>query len=172
VREDFAERLQRLLGEFPETRPGDLEIEIVETSSLENFNAVNKVIQQCRALGVRFGLDDFGTGYSSLTYLRQLPLDYLKIDMSFVRGMLENPDDLAIVKGVLGLADSLNLPVIAEGVETLQHRNKLMTLGCEFGQGYWLSRPVSGEDLAAWMAHWQEALPEMAPVSGNLVGPV
>lgn len=172
VREDFAERLRRLLGEYPETRPGDLEIEIVETSSLENFNAVNKVIQQCRTLGVRFGLDDFGTGYSSLTYLRQLPLDYLKIDMSFVRGMLDNPDDLAIVKGVLGLADSLDLPVIAEGVETLQHRNKLMTLGCEFGQGYWLSRPVSGEDLEVWMSQWQEALPEMAAVSGNLVGPV
>ena len=91
VREDFAERLKQLLAEFPATVAGDLEIEIVETSSLENFNAVNKVIQQCRALGVRFGLDDFGTGYSSLTYLRQLPLDYLKIDMSFVRGMLGYP---------------------------------------------------------------------------------
>lgn len=167
VRPDFAERLADLLSQYPAIPPADLEIEIVETSSLENFQAVNAVIGQCRDLGVRFGLDDFGTGYSSLTYLRQLPLDYLKIDMSFVRGMLDNPDDLAIVRGVLGLADSLKLPVIAEGVETSRHRDTLVELGCHFGQGYWMSRPISGDEMATWIVQWRGfavAVPE-EPVS-------
>lgn len=157
VQSDFVPRLESILAEYPEIRPGDFEIEIVETSSLEDFQSVSGVIDQCRKLGVRFGLDDFGTGYSSLTYLRQLPLDYLKIDMSFVRGMLDNPNDLSIVRGVLGLAGSFNLPVIAEGVETADHYDVLIDLKCDYGQGYWLSRPIPGDELLQWAAHWRQS---------------
>ncbi|WP_150913511.1 GGDEF and EAL domain-containing protein [Marinobacter halotolerans] len=162
AQKDFVDRLKGILAGFPELQPGDFEIEIVETSSLEDFQSVSGVIEQCRALGVTFGLDDFGTGYSSLTYLRQLPLDYLKIDMSFVRGMLENPDDLSIVRGVLGLAKSFNLPVIAEGVETSAHYDVLIDLECDYGQGYWLSRPIPGDALLRWASQWRK------PVVGAL----
>ncbi|MBO6850783.1 MAG: EAL domain-containing protein [Marinobacter sp.] len=158
MQSDFVETLQRILEAFPEILPGDFEIEIVETSLLEDFPTVAAVIDQCQHLGVSFGLDDFGTGYSSLTYLRQLPLDYLKIDMSFVRDMLDNPNDLSIVKGVIGLAKSFNLPVIAEGVETSEHRDMLLDLDCDYGQGYWLSRPISGNDLLEWGTHWHPSL--------------
>ncbi|TGN41665.1 EAL domain-containing protein [Marinobacter confluentis] len=156
AQDNFVERLGAILQEFPELEPGDFEIEIVESSSLEDLRAVSRVINACRALGVRFGLDDFGTGYSSLTYLRQLPLDYLKIDMSFVRAMLDNPDDLSIVKGVLGLAKSFNLPVIAEGVETSAHYDLLISLGCDYGQGFWLSRPIPPDALFKWAKRWRK----------------
>jgi len=153
---EFVERLGSILAEFPNLETGVFEIEIVETTSMEDLQTISGVINECRALGVRFGLDDFGTGYSSLTYLRQLPLDYLKIDMSFVRGMLDNPDDLPIVRGVLGLAKSFNLPVVAEGVETAAHYDFLISLGCDFGQGFWLSRPIPGEALFQWAQQWRK----------------
>ena len=153
---EFVERLGSILAEFPNLETGVFEIEIVETTSMEDLQTISGVINECRALGVRFGLDDFGTGYSSLTYLRQLPLDYLKIDMSFVRGMLDNPDDLSIVRGVLGLAKSFNLPVVAEGVETAAHYDFLISLGCDFGQGFWLSRPIPGEALFQWAQQWRK----------------
>jgi EAL domain-containing protein (putative c-di-GMP-specific phosphodiesterase class I) len=92
-------------------------------------------MQACQDIGVRFALDDFGTGYSSLTHLKHLPADQLKIDKSFVHDMLEDPFDLAILKGVLGLADAFQREVIAEGVETPAHIERLLELGCELAPG-------------------------------------
>jgi EAL domain-containing protein (putative c-di-GMP-specific phosphodiesterase class I) len=105
---------------------------------------------------VDFSLDDFGTGYSSLTYLRRLPVTQLKIDQSFVRDMLEDADDLAILKGVIGLARAFNREVIAEGVETLAHGQALLALGCELAQGYGIARPMPGSDIPGWARAWTQ----------------
>jgi diguanylate cyclase (GGDEF)-like protein/PAS domain S-box-containing protein len=153
--DDFAARLTQLLQRYPQVAPRQLELEILETSALEDIAQVFQAILACQALGVRFALDDFGTGYSSLTHLRHLPAEVIKIDQSFVRDMLEDCDDLAIVKGVIGLAAAFRRDVIAEGVETSAHGEQLLLLGCEMAQGYGIARPMPAADLPAWVAHWR-----------------
>jgi len=105
--------------------------------------------------GVLFALDDFGTGYSSLTYLKRLQVDLLKIDQSFVRDMLDDPDDMAILQGVIGLAGAFRRSVIAEGVETIAHGTLLLQLGCDLGQGFGIARPMPADLFPAWAASWQ-----------------
>jgi EAL domain-containing protein (putative c-di-GMP-specific phosphodiesterase class I) len=117
-------------------------------------------------MGLRFALDDFGTGYSSLTYFRKLPIDELKIDQSFVRDMLNHPDDLGLVASVVHLAQAFNRPVIAEGVETEQHGALLVKLGCHLGQGYGISRPMPADLLDDWIAHWQGPAGWRFPAAG------
>jgi EAL domain-containing protein (putative c-di-GMP-specific phosphodiesterase class I) len=102
-------------------------------------------------MGIAFALDDFGTGYSSLTYLKQLPAETLKIDRSFVHDMLSNRDDLAIVKGVIALAKAFRRKVIAEGVETTEHMDKLKRLGCDSVQGFGIARPMPAADFLPWI---------------------
>ena len=153
--EDFPQRLAALLSEHPEVNPCQLDLEVLETSALQDLEQVSGVMAACRALGVTFSLDDFGTGYSSLTYLRRLPAMTLKIDQSFVRDMQGNPEDLAIVKGVVGLAFNFHRKVIAEGVETRAHGTQLLALGCELAQGYGIARPMPGADIPAWVANWR-----------------
>jgi len=152
---NFVERLIALMSAYPQITPGCLELEILETSALEDMNGVTQVIETCRKLGLKFALDDFGTGYSSLTYLKHLPVNMLKIDQSFVRGMLDNPDDVAILDGVLGLARAFRRQVIAEGVETIAHGAMLLQLGCELAQGYAIARPMPASALQAWSATWR-----------------
>jgi diguanylate cyclase (GGDEF)-like protein len=151
----FAARLAELLGTHPEVLPHCLQLEVLETSALKDVSRVTKTMKACQALGVSFALDDFGTGYSSLTYLRRLPAATLKIDQSFVRDMLDDPDDLAIVQGVIGLAKSFRCSVIAEGVETAAHGEQLLRLGCEVAQGYGIARPMPAADLPSWVQRWQ-----------------
>jgi diguanylate cyclase (GGDEF)-like protein/PAS domain S-box-containing protein len=153
--DDFPVRLAKLLAAHPEVKPGELELEILETSALEDIAKVSKVMHACNALGVPFALDDFGTGYSSLTYLKHLPAELLKIDQSFVRDMLDDPDDLAIVEAVIGLATAFRRNVIAEGVETAAHGALLCRLGCRLAQGYGVARPMPAADLPAWAASWR-----------------
>ena len=153
--EDFVERLREILAAHPTIPASDLEMEVLETSALEDVARVSDVIESCRELGVLFSLDDFGTGYSSLTYLKRLSVNQLKIDQSFVRDMLDDPDDLAILGGVLSLATAFHREVIAEGVETVAHGTMLLQLGCELAQGYGIARPMAGEDLPAWVRSWQ-----------------
>ena len=150
---NFVERLRAILAAHPKVRPGDLELEVLETSALELAGA-SRVLDACRGFGVLFALDDFGTGFSSLTYLRRLPVDQLKIDQSFVRDMLEDPDDLAIIEAVLGLASAFHRQVIAEGVETVAQGELLLRLGCELAQGYAIARPMPAADLPGWSAAW------------------
>ena len=116
---------------------------------------VSGILHACRAEGVLFSVDDFGTGYSSLTYLKHLPAETLKIDQSFVRGMLSDPDDMAIVSGVIGLAKAFGRKVIAEGVETDAHGEKLIALGCPVAQGYGIARPMPAEQMAQWVKRWK-----------------
>ena len=151
---NFVDRLRAMLAEHPDVRPGDLELEVLETSALEDLAGVSKVIEACRAIGVKFSLDDFGTGYSSLTYLKHLPVTLLKIDQSFVRDMMNDADDLAILEGVLGLAATFRRQVIAEGVESVDHGSMLLQLGCEQAQGYGIARPMPAHELPGWSAAW------------------
>lgn len=154
-RQDFIERLEVLLDRHPDIGPGRLELEVLETSALGNLEHVAAVIRGCRRLGVRFALDDFGTGYASLAYLKHLPANVLKIDQTFVRDMLEDPDDLAILEGVIGLAKAFRREVVAEGVETLLHGRRLLQLGCETAQGYGIARPMPADTVPGWVRAWR-----------------
>jgi diguanylate cyclase (GGDEF)-like protein/PAS domain S-box-containing protein len=147
----FVERLKALLAKHPNVSPDQLELEILETAALDDIAVVAEIFAQCRQFGVRFSLDDFGTGYSSLTYFRRLPADVLKIDQSFIRDMLEDPDDMAIVQGVIGLTHAFKRIAIAEGVETEAHGLALLELGCELGQGYGIARPMPADQLPDWI---------------------
>ncbi len=164
---DFVSRLRTLLARHPGVSAGELELEILETSALEDFAGVSQVMATCRELGIVFALDDFGTGYASLTYLKQLPVAVLKIDQSFVHDMLDDPDDLAILEGVLGLATAFRRQTIAEGVETLAHGEMLLRLGCEWAQGYAIARPMLAPDFRRWVGTWDSppAWKALKPVS-------
>ena len=132
-----------------------LQIEILESSALGDLSAISTIIETCQgALGVKVALDDFGTGYSSLTHLRSLPVDTIKIDQSFVRDMLDDPSDYAIIDGIIGLSDSFNREVIAEGVETTNHGLMLLMMGCEEAQGYGVSKPMPADDFPQWLADY------------------
>ena len=139
---DFADHLRARLAAHPLVKPSSLELEVLETSALQDVMQASQVLNACREIGVSIGLDDFGTGYSSLTYLKRLPANVLKIDQSFVRDMLEEPDNLTILEGVLGLAAAFRRDVIAEGVETVDHGLMLLHMGCEIAQGYGIARPM------------------------------
>ena len=154
-RPDFIDRLREILARHPTLRAGDLELEILETSALEDLSGVSRVIRNCRALGINFALDDFGAGYSSLTYLKRLPMSMLKIDQSFVRDMRDNPDDLAILEGIISLASAFRRKVIAEGVETIAHGRLLLQLGCQLAQGFGIARPMPAEELPEWAKSWR-----------------
>ncbi|MCF8159231.1 MAG: EAL domain-containing protein [Polaromonas sp.] len=152
---DFVERLQAILAKHPQVQPGRIELEVLETSALNDIVQVAQVIDDCAGIGVKFALDDFGTGYSSLTYLKRLRVALLKIDQSFVRDMLDDPDDLAILQGIIGLAAAFQREVIAEGVETVAHGTALLRLGCELAQGYGIARPMPPDQLPAWSVNWR-----------------
>jgi EAL domain-containing protein (putative c-di-GMP-specific phosphodiesterase class I) len=152
---DFAYKLRELLANHRTVHAGNLELEILETSALEDIAATAEILEACRSLGVHFAIDDFGTGYSSLTYLRHLPVETLKIDQTFVRDMMDDSNDLSIVKGVIGLARAFDRVAIAEGVETIAHGTRLIELGCELAQGYEIARPMAADRLADWCISWR-----------------
>jgi EAL domain-containing protein (putative c-di-GMP-specific phosphodiesterase class I) len=152
---DFVEKLALAIKEHPMSNSSPLQLEILETSALGEMADVLTTIEACLDLGVSFSLDDFGTGFSSLTYLKKLPAELLKIDQSFVRDMLIDPDDRAIVLGVIGLAFAFNRQVIAEGVETIDHGTQLLSMGCELAQGYGIARPMPAKKFPAWVADWE-----------------
>ena len=152
---DFTDRLADLLRAYPHIDPSHLELEILETSALQDLDRVSRILKDCRAFGVIFALDDFGTGYSSLTYLKQLPAQILKVDQSFVRDILDDPEALTLLEGVLGLATAFRRQLIAEGVETVEHGLMLLRMGCELAQGYGIARPLPASELPGWAARWR-----------------
>jgi len=151
---EFPDQLQALLAEHPELPASRLCIEILESSAVDDFASVIRLINISASLGVRFALDDFGTGYSSLTYLRRLPVNVLKIDQTFVRDMLRDPDDLTIVEGVVGLGTAFHHEVIAEGVESADHVLMLMEMGCYRVQGFGIARPMPADQTLAWIKNF------------------
>ena len=150
----FAMRLRERFAAHPTIRPDQFELEVLETSALEDMGNASKIMQACCEVGVHFAPDDFGTGYSSLIYLKRLPVDIIKIDQSFVYDMLNDPEDLSIIEGVVGLAKSFNRQVIAEGVETAGQGERLMRLGCDLAQGCAIASPMPASDLPGWAAAW------------------
>lgn len=161
---DFAESLRSLLAAHPSIPPARLELEVLETSALHDVARVSHVLASCREIGVSISLDDFGTGYSSLSWFKRLPVNTLKIDRSFVRDVLDDPEDLSILEGVLGLATAFDRLAIAEGVETVAHGRLLLQLGCIYGQGNGIALPMPGDILPAWSAAWNPD-PEWANVA-------
>jgi diguanylate cyclase (GGDEF)-like protein/PAS domain S-box-containing protein len=165
---DFSTKLKAQMNAHPRVPLHHLELEVLETSALDELDSVAKVIHECAAMGIGFALDDFGTGYSSLTYLKRLPVKLLKIDQSFVRDMLNDPEDLAIVEGVLGLARAFGRRVIAEGAETPAHCRLLMKIGCDLAQGYGIARPMPSAQVGAWVANWRPDPGFSADVGGEI----
>lgn len=153
---EFSTRLSHILGNYPEALRHQLELEVLETTALDDVLHVSEVIGECHRQGVSFSLDDFGTGYSSLTYLKRLPVDTLKIDQSFVHDMLEDPEDLAIIDGIIGLARAFHRKVIAEGVESLSHGAQLLRMGCDLGQGHGIARAMPAQEVLEWVANYSQ----------------
>ncbi|MBI4998419.1 MAG: EAL domain-containing protein [Rhodocyclales bacterium] len=151
----FLANLGSQLARYPELAREMIEVEVLESSALDDIARASAVIRECRRLGVTVALDDFGTGYSSLTYLRRLPVSTIKIDQTFVRDMLVDQDDTAIVEGVISLAKAFQRQVIAEGVETNEHGLLLLRMGCELGQGYGIARPMPGDAIPHWVSTWR-----------------
>ncbi len=150
LQRDFADQVLSTLGRTG-AKPDRLKLEMTESLLVTHVEDVIAKMNALKARGVAFSLDDFGTGYSSLSYLKRLPLDQLKIDQSFVRDILNDPNDAAIAKMVIALADSMDLAVIAEGVETEAQRELLAGLGCHCYQGYLFSRPIPLEEFEAFV---------------------
>jgi EAL domain-containing protein (putative c-di-GMP-specific phosphodiesterase class I) len=155
---DFLGRLQRQLHAQPSVKPNQIELEILETGALENMDHVSALISELQDLGINCALDDFGTGYSSLTFLKRLAAHTVKIDQSFVQGMLDDAEDATIVNSVLTLANNFDRRALAEGIETEAHGKALIDFNCEFGQGYAIARPMPADDVLPWLAEWR--LPE------------
>lgn len=162
-REDFVETLKHLLSRFPNSSPQMLDIEIVESVMLENIPLVVKNINECKKLGVTFSLDDFGTGYSSLSYLKKLETHSIKIDQSFIRGILDDKNSLLLTIAIIGLAKSFNREVIAEGVETVEQAKLLMRLGCDSAQGYGFAKPMPVEAVISWSKHFSPTHLSLGP---------
>jgi predicted signal transduction protein with EAL and GGDEF domain len=144
--DDFVEEVLAVL-KITGANPQRLKLELTESMLVHNVEEIIEKMFALKAKGIGFSLDDFGTGYSSLSYLKRLPLDQLKIDQSFVRDVLIDPNDAAIARTIVALAQSLGLGVIAEGVETLAQRDFLANVGCHSYQGYLFSRPLPQGDF-------------------------
>ncbi|GGB47727.1 putative bifunctional diguanylate cyclase/phosphodiesterase [Fictibacillus barbaricus] len=150
LEESFIERVESILSEtnFPAS---SLEMEITESTTMQNMDEAIPVLNRLREKGIRISVDDFGTGYSSLTYLRQLPVDTLKIDKMFIDDILIDPKAGAIVKTIIDMGHNLDFYVIAEGIETSQQIEFLLEQGCLYGQGYHLFKPLAAKDVAAYL---------------------
>jgi diguanylate cyclase (GGDEF)-like protein/PAS domain S-box-containing protein len=150
--EGFVENLKQHFDRYESLPANRLQIEVLETAALEDIEKVTQIIMECRNIGTGFALDDFGTGYSSLSYLSKLPVDTLKIDQSFVRGMLDEEADMAIIQAIIALAGGFGLRTVAEGIETEAQYRKLLMMGCQVGQGYGIARPMPAQELSKWKA--------------------
>ena len=135
-----------------------LELEVTESVFMEDIQHTIMTLQHLHALGVEIAIDDFGTGYSSLSYLRQFPIDRLKIDQSFIRNALNDQDDASIARTIVRLAHSLNLKVIAEGVETREHEKFLWAEGCDEVQGFRYSRPIPNDQFIEFVQKYDGKL--------------
>ncbi len=162
--QDLVEQIREVL-DATRIDPLSLKLELTESAVMENAERATQMLKQIKETGVQISIDDFGTGYSSLSYLHRFPIDLLKIDRSFVSAMESDAENSEIVQTVTSLAKSLDLQVVAEGIETLHQYHRLRTLGCDFGQGYLFSKPLPIADVECLLsekARWQDLLPDAA----------
>jgi diguanylate cyclase (GGDEF)-like protein len=148
--------------------PAYLELEITETALIENIEQAIEILKRLRHSGVRISIDDFGTGLASLSYLKRLPIDQLKIDISFIRDVLNDPSDTQIVKAIINLGHSLDLEVVAEGVEQAAQRDFLVANGCDLLQGYYFLRAVDAPTFVEYLLKQRAERPVVVPISGRL----
>jgi diguanylate cyclase (GGDEF)-like protein/PAS domain S-box-containing protein len=160
----FVDGVRRVLAES-DLAPSALMLELTESVLLRRDERIHSDLMDLKAIGVKLAIDDFGTGYSSLSYLRELPIDVLKIDKSFVDGIALSEQRLALVEGIIRIAQTLRLNVIAEGIETEVQRDLLVSMGCRFGQGYLLAMPVEAEQAEALVRIGRSLVPELPRMS-------
>ena len=141
--------------------PSALTLELTESALLNRDEQMQKDLMELKLIGVRLAIDDFGTGYSSLSYLRELPIDVLKVDKSFLDGVTSSEQQLALVEGIIGIAQKLDLEVIAEGIETDGQREMLAAMGCSYGQGYLLAMPADARQTEALIRQRQRRITEL-----------
>jgi len=161
----FADNVRRVLASSG-LESSALTLELTETALLRRDDRLHSDLAELKAIGVKLAIDDFGTGYSSLSYLRELPIDMVKMDKSFVDGIAESEQRLALAEGIVQLARTLRLEVVAEGIETEVQRDLLTSMGCHYGQGYLLAMPLppsQAEELAR-DGHADATLIPAAPV--------
>lgn len=155
---EFIARLEALLTRHAEVPPQRLVLELLESSALDDLDSAQRLLEECRRLGLRLAMDDFGTGYATLSVLKSLPLDQIKIDRSFVQTMLVNPQDMALVQSVIALAQRFGCELVAEGVESSAHAQALLQAGCALGQGSGLCDPLPAEQVAPWVTNRLRAI--------------
>jgi EAL domain-containing protein (putative c-di-GMP-specific phosphodiesterase class I) len=143
---DFLTNVQQALEQY-RLEPRFLELELTETFMMQDWKSTAEILRALKGLGVRIALDDFGTGYSSLSYMKRFPIDALKIDQSFVRDMTSDSDDASIVSAVIDMGRSLNMRVVAEGIQTRDQLQFLKARHCPEGQGFYFAPPVPAEQL-------------------------
>ena len=146
--------------------PGLLELEITESVLMEELSGDSTALSELNALGVKIAIDDFGTGYSSLSYLKLYPIDKLKIDQSFVHDITHDPGDAALVVAIIAVGHSLNIPVVAEGIETDEQLVFLTANNCDLGQGFHIGSPMPLEAFLQWFANtarWKPGIPQDPP---------
>jgi diguanylate cyclase (GGDEF)-like protein/PAS domain S-box-containing protein len=160
----FVDGVRRVLAETG-LAPSALMLELTESVLLRRDERVHHYLRQLKAIGVRLAMDDFGTGYSSLSYLRELPFDVLKIDKSFIDGIATSDQGLALVEGINRIAGTLHLSVIAEGIEAEVQRDLLVSMGCQYGQGYLLAMPVEADEAEALIRVGHTLVPELPRIS-------
>jgi len=148
--QDLVTLLHRALQEN-ELNATHIELELTESALLSNEMQAESILNQLHDMGIKISIDDFGTGYASLAYLKRLPIDILKIDKSFIDGILSEPDDIAIINAICGLAVGLGIQLVAEGIETKEQLNKIKELNIDFGQGYYWSPPLPGPDYPTFL---------------------
>ncbi len=147
---DFPDKVKKIIEECG-VDGGFITLEITESMAMEDVDFTRNSLNQMKDLGVKVAIDDFGTGYSSLAYLKTLPVDYLKIDVSFVRDIDKDPDDRAIVNAIIQLAKNLGIETIAEGIESEKHVEILRDMGCDYGQGYHLAKPMPYDQIRSFL---------------------
>jgi EAL domain-containing protein (putative c-di-GMP-specific phosphodiesterase class I) len=143
---DLAEMVKRIIREHG-YYPSLLTLEITESAFMQDLETTSSVLRQLKDIGVSVSIDDFGTGYSSLSYLKRFPVDNLKIDISFIREMVKDPDSASIVMAIINMAHTLQLKTIAEGIETEEQWKFLRLLRCDMGQGFYMSKPLPAQEF-------------------------
>ena len=174
LHEGFVDKLIAKFTDNPKISPEQLTLEILESSSLDKVEQIAYQIRQLRAQGFKFAIDDFGTGHASLTYLKNLPVNEVKIDQEFIREIFNEPNSLSIIDAIKSMAEAFNISVIAEGVETEQHIELLLQLGIKAMQGYAIAKPMNCQQMDIWLKEWKinplwQTLVEIAPQKKQLI---